>query len=106
MKFLPENRKKTMWSVALIAVFIGATIFVLKGSSGGNTAAPGPASTSPSNVSGSTPVPVNLGSAELLPYGSKIDTKVLNSDKFKALRPTPPLTVSPAQLGNANLFGK
>ena len=41
-----------------------------------------------------------------LPYGSKIETGILEEDKYQALKGQPPLTVTDAELGKDDLFAK
>lgn len=40
----------------------------------------------------------------LLPYGSQIDTGILNQQKFKALRAAPGVSITAEELGNQVLF--
>lgn len=113
MKFLPENKKKTIWSIVLIVVFLSATFFVLSlGSKKGPTLPPpgtpeagsAPA-TSPAAASSET-APQLSTSGPVLPYGSSLNLQILGSDQFKALRPAPALSVSPSELGKQDVFSQ
>lgn len=40
----------------------------------------------------------------LLPFGTKIDSRILNDDRFTSLRAAPKLSVSAEELGKSDLF--
>lgn len=124
MKFLPENRKKTIWALILLAVSAGGTIYLNffmgkkpapppsyppaitvdgepAGQEPGVTAVQPVLPTAPSATGEPASSP---GATALLPYGSKFDTGILESNKFKALRGVPRVDVTLEELGKLNPF--
>lgn len=117
MKFLPENKKKSLWSLVLLAVSVAGIFYVnffLK---------PGTNSVvvSDAEVKRASPTPTNIAkpgaSGEealaapklpsrggLLPYGNKIDSGILEGESFKVLKSPPAFSVSQEELGNSNPF--
>lgn len=89
-KFLPENKRKAVLYVLLL-VFASAGIvyvnFFL-------------------NRAPTAPSSQNLAEFEggLLPYGSKINPRILNDEKFKILKAFARVIVDPSLLGKPNLF--
>ncbi|MDP3993357.1 MAG: hypothetical protein Q8P75_00005 [bacterium] len=112
MKFLPENQKKTLWSIALLLISIGGIVYLnfFRGgpapeptqdmidqafqNSRGGSAGPAPVASPTSFQS----------SSSLLPYGDKIDTSIFELDKYTVLKRSPSLSVSPEELGKENIF--
>lgn len=103
MKLLPENKKKAFGSLAVLILLVAATAYVYTRTLG-RGGAPVTAPAAPVASRGSDLL-LPYG-RQMLPYGSQINTDVLNQDKFKALRPGPGLSVSSDQLGKADLFAK
>jgi len=111
MKFLPENRKKTLLALLALIVSLGGTVYLnfFYGK------APDALPLIPANIfsgdlgeisiPGSGPVADSQPSA-LLPYGSAIDTNVLEQEAFKALRSAPRVQVLPSELGKTNPFSR
>ena len=91
MQFLPENKKRTIVYLVSLALAVGGSAYLLLK----NPSAPPPP---PSVSTGGT------RSALLLPYGSQIDTALIQGDKFRALVAPPPLTVQPEEQGKTDLF--
>lgn len=118
MKFLPEERKKRFWSVAILLIAVGGTIYVQFFSGPAKNLRPKdtvyppavqPGSPAPPTAAGPASLPSAAGSAPrstLLPYGNTINTALFAQDKFKALKPAPPLSVRREELGVENLFGR
>lgn len=128
MKFLPENRKKTIWALALLLVSAGGTIYINFFTGNKNTASKSyppavipteggmttpdtaPAGTPPGGAStqmpGSpaAPTPAIPAKTELLPYGPKFDTSIFESEKFKVLKGVPPVSVTLEELGKTDPF--
>lgn len=93
MKFLPESNKRTIFSFILLILFVTATILVYQ------------KNTSPKALPSSlSQAPPSRPQPKLLPYGTKIDTKILESEKFKGLKSVPQVKVSQEELGKTNLF--
>jgi len=124
VKFLPENRKKTVGALALILVSIGGTVYInfFMGKSNVPTlpataptamdGAPAPQSDMPppggESPTGAPPATTGTGqsSTPLLPYGSKIDISIFDSDKFKVLKGIPRVEVTNDELGKIDPFKK
>lgn len=125
MKFLPENKKKKNWSIAILAISVAGIIYInfLTGAP-----AAGPVGSAPDdfvpggpgdpNVTAgaqgaenqprpeSAEAPQAAGTSKILPYGEKIDDSILNDPRFLKLKPVPDLTVSEEELGRSNLFSQ
>jgi len=121
MKFIPENRKKTIGALALLVVSLGGTIYInfFMGKSNapvpinpadlanlpGGVTLPG---VTPPPAAPGQPLPAGQPSAlrpsTLLPFGSKIDISIFDSDKFKALKGAPPVDVNLSELGKTDPF--
>ncbi len=94
---MPENRKRTViYLLVLLGLLVGIFWILSKNSS--------PASSTPQ--AGLAPGGLSSSSAarELLPYGSKLDTSILESEDFKALRAALPVGVTEEELGKSDLF--
>ncbi len=114
MKFLPENRKKTIGALVLLAVSLGGTIYI--NFFMGKNDAPLPpvfipavspaAQTQPTGTAppAATAQSPSMDASVLLPFGSRIDISVFESDKYKALKGVPPVSVSPGELGKTDPF--
>lgn len=117
MKFLPENKKKTIWSLILISLSLGGIIYLnffarkkppkvalppnynVLPSSDGTLAGVQPDAGKLPGASGVAISPQNL-----LPYGKILNTAILEQEKFKNLKAAPKLSVSEEELGKDNLF--
>lgn len=106
MKFLPEERKKRIWSLILLGgSILGIVYFNFLA-----TQTQAPPSTSlvappPPPAEGTTPIPlVKKPQAGLLPYGPSIELLILEQEEFQVLRSAPPLSVSAEELGKTDLF--
>lgn len=51
-----------------------------------------------------TDVSPSSTTSQILPYGSKLNLKILDQDLFRQLRPFTPVGVSPEELGRPNPF--
>ena len=117
MKFLPENKKKTLRSIALLIVSVGGIIYlnffrgraivqvpqavIDQAMQNSQAQRPGgPAGQTPAAL----PASFRPSSSALLPYGDKIDTSILELDKYAVLKRPPALTVFPDELGKENIF--
>lgn len=49
---------------------------------------------------------ISVPGTALLPYGSAINTAIFEQEKFKALKPAPPLSIKSEELGVEDLFGR
>lgn len=98
MKFLPQNKKKTWWSIALLIFSVGGIILTFS------------LNKQPISVEGPAPVsggtPPEESPEVLLPFGNKLDLRILSDEKFRALRSVPSLSVKVEELGKADLFVK
>lgn len=115
MKFLPDDKKKTIRSLLALAVAVGGIVY-FNFFAGANPQALPPRDTialpqagmppvapvAPASPSGGTAMRSQGG---LLPYGGKIDLGILDNPKFKILKSVLPLQVLPEELGRSNLFG-
>ena len=91
MEFLPETRgKKIAYLVLLLVAVIGIVYFNFFVKVGRPGALP----------------PTTLLDKSLLPYVDKIDTSILNDERFKALHPVPVLEVRDDELGKINPFAR
>lgn len=125
MKFLPENKKKTIILAFILLVSAAVIIYLnfFQGNRqrkasvnpekvaealnrGDEAARSGLPAANQSSQSSSGGVSDSSLFGGLLPYGSKIDIHILNSDKFKILRGVPKVTVSPEELGKDDLFAR
>lgn len=92
MKFLPENKRKTIVLSIVFVVLMAAIVYLnfFRGRQG----------------SPSAPQSRDLASVEggLLPYGSQINIRILRDERFTILRPGPELIVAPEELGKTDLF--
>src|SRR3989338_6498288 len=112
MKFLPENKKKTIRSLILLAISVAGIVY-FNFFSGPNSKL-NPAGTvyppaDPARESGASApaggAPLPFTSAKKA-IGDKIDTSILESEDFQALRSVPDLLVRPDELGKTNPFGR
>ena len=120
MKFLPEQKNKQIWSVALLLVSVAGIVYfnffsgpptaeLVSEEQIAKTMGLGKADASPdaSKPPSQTTIPVAKKSAGgLLPYGTKIETAVIEQEKFKNLKPAQPLSVKPEELGKDDLFAR
>lgn len=100
MKFFPENKKKTIVLTAIFIVALGGIVYVNFFSGRSGTALLPQTNESPARSGSASPV-----SGGLLPYGAKIDTRILDDERFAVLRPGPGVRVTAEELGQPNLFG-
>jgi len=120
MKFLPEQKNKQIWSVALLLIAVAGIVY-LNFFSGppkaelvseeqiAKTMTLGKADTAPDASqppSQTTSPAAKKSQGGLLPYGTKIETTVIEQEKFKILKPAPPLSVKPEELGKDDLFAR
>lgn len=111
MKFLPENKKKTLISVILIIISLGGMLWINFGKKprlSVPTRTDLSMSQQPvgSDIETMTQQPSQVGESNLLPYGAKINTKILKEERFQALKSAPKVTVSKEELGNADPFSQ
>ncbi|MDP3741005.1 MAG: hypothetical protein Q8R08_01620 [bacterium] len=94
MKFLPENKKKTIILSLVFAVSLGGIVYLnfFHGRQGAPPPLPPAAQDLTQAVGG------------LLPHGARIDTRVLQDDRFTILIRGPELIVKPEELGKSDLF--
>lgn len=114
MKFLPQDKKKSLRSGILLAISIAGIVYLNFFAAGETPAAPPPSPfasqptlpPAPGQTAASQPGPVPVAAKQsgVLPYGPKIDLSILENEKFKALRAAAPLTVRPDELGKDNPF--
>ncbi len=113
MKFLPEDKKKTVRALLILIVAVGGIVY-FNFFTGSKTEILPPTDTSQSAVPNASNLPaappVQLPSAlknqgGLLPYGGTIDLGILDDARFKSLKSTPPLEIFPEELGRPNPFG-
>lgn len=111
MNFFPENRKKTIIYMVVLLVAISGIVY-FNWFADSNLA---PLNTPNSNPTLVTPPPAGNNRSEdqvpsvkpkrgLLPFGSNVDTSLLNNAVFKTLRSAPQLEVAPEELGRKDLF--
>ncbi len=100
MQLSPENKKKTLWLVAVL-IFSAAGIIYINFFRGTLPTTSEPEET-PSNASQSATTTPQVE----LPYRNTIDLRILESPKFKALKTAPPVMVEKEELGKDNLFKK
>lgn len=121
MRFLPEQRKKTIQSLIILAVAVLGIVYFnfFMDPSTDNRRPPGEV-VKPAQILGQgnppgpqTQVPqgqdnVFLSSvkSKLLPYGARIDVGVLSKDAFKILKNFPKLSISPEDLGKSDPFSE
>lgn len=91
MKFLPQNRKKAILYAFVLLLASAGIIYINFFLGRGAETLPTP----------QTPTEFEGG---LLPYGSTINIRVLNDETFKVLKPFPPVSIDPSELGKSNLF--
>lgn len=108
MKFFPESRKKAIITAIALAVSLGGTIY-LNFFRGKFSAPPPldlrtPGAEGPGRAPEQVSSPASAGSSGILPYGAKLDTSILDSDKFKILKSAPPVNVSADELGKPDPF--
>ena len=95
MRFLPENKTKTILLVAVGGIcVIGIMYFLFF--FGRQPEIPNDALT--------TEEAQAVRQSEIMPYGPTFDTDILEQYKAKALRPVPVLEVLPQELGHTNPF--
>lgn len=94
MKFLPQNKKKTIGLLAVLLLTIAGIISV---NFGGSEPAE---KTAPQE----SPLPITSSSGRLVPFSREIDLKLLDTDKFKTLRAPVGISVTAEELGKTNLF--
>lgn len=111
MKFLPESKNKQIVLVVVLFVALGGIIYVNffmdksdPVSIGEPLSPPRITAGSPAGSGAGGEITVRQASPGLLPYGSEIDMRVLDSDKFKKLNDAPALIVRPEELGKPDLF--
>lgn len=117
MKFLPEDKKKTVRSLIALLVAVSGIVYfnffsgpkteILQPTDTVNVTPAAPAGRQ-ANLAGGQPPPAPppiQSQGGLLPYGGKIDLGILDNPKFKILKSTQPLGVAPEELGRQNLFG-
>lgn len=92
MQVLPENKKKTTVYLVILFLAVGASGYLWFASRSASVEPP------PSANTPRTP------SSQLLPFGNKIDTAPLESEKFRALVAPAPLVLTPEELGKTDLF--
>lgn len=92
MRFLPENRRKTILNVILLIAAMAGIVYFNFFLKKPKTAPP--------------PSPENLAEFRggLLPHGTKINMRILDDPRFKNLKPGPKVGVDPSQLGKTDLF--
>ena len=90
MQILPENKKRAAVYLVIFLLAVGASGYLLLA----NRPPPTPLLLTGTGVS----------SSQLLPFGSKLDLAVLQSEKFQALVASPDLSVRPEELGKTDLF--
>lgn len=119
MKFLPESQKKVIMSAVLVMVSLGGTIYLnfFYGKPQSVTPPPNvvPADQLGDQVgtgqlnppaSGETPaLPLSAAPSVVLPYGSVLDTTILDDERFRVLRSAPKVEIRPEELGKTNPFG-
>lgn len=115
MKLLVENKKKLYIYIGVIALCLGLMWWIwFGGGLGGSAPAPSvttlPTPTQSSMLAGgssasSTASRISGAQGKNLPYGSELNMKILNDERFKSLISGSFLGVFPAQLGRVNPFG-
>jgi hypothetical protein len=96
MKLAMDNKKKQYIYIAIIVACFGGTIWVWFGggiSFGGS---------GESNISLSAPT--SGSDNAILPYGTKFDTSILSDRRFKDLKDSDKLIITPEELGRPNPF--
>jgi len=97
MKIFPEDRKKMIWLFGILTIAVAGTIYF--NFFMGKTNEPIPIQFAVPDVD-----VLSKNSGTLLPYGDKIDTSILELDKYTVLKRPPALTVFPDELGKENIF--
>ncbi|OGE76039.1 MAG: hypothetical protein A3K06_02040 [Candidatus Doudnabacteria bacterium RIFCSPHIGHO2_01_52_17] len=92
MQILPENKKKTIIYLVILLLAAGASGYLWFTSRSAPVAPP---------QSANAP---RTPSSQLLPFGNKIDTAILDSERFRALVVPAPLVLTPEELGKTDLF--
>lgn len=101
MKFLPEEKNKKIWSLVLLLVSVAGIIYF-----NFTAKAPAPPGSYQTPVSSTESNSAKTAKSGLLPYGSKIDVKILEADDFKVLRAAPPLVIGSDEMGRDDLFSE
>ena len=117
MRLFPEQRKRTILSITLLLVSVAGIVYINVLRSGKAPAAVRSdgevyqTTPKPTKSQGLTsqkpgaPKPVaKRARGGLLPYGAKIDESILEQEKFRILKTSPTLEVSPEQLGKDDPF--
>lgn len=109
MRFLPEQKNKQIWSVALLLIAV-AGIAYFNFFSGPPKPQPPPKPVAAPPGAGAALPPakqvVKKSQGGLLPYGTNIEIAVIEQEKFKVLKPATPLLVAPEELGKEDLFSR
>ena len=103
MKFLPENKKKKIWTIGILAVSVLGIVYInlFTGPNGGGDLIVGE-----NDGTAAVASPVPRARSRLLPFGSLIDDSILSDERFMLLQAAPEFEVLPEELGNPNLFGQ
>ena len=117
MKFLPENKRKSLWSIIFLAVAVGGIFYVNLVLKPGAS----PVAVSDTEVKRATPRPTNVGQPAapgeeapsapklpsrggLLPYGNKLDQSILEGEAFQVLKSPPAFGIGQDELGKSDPF--
>lgn len=98
MRFLPEDKKRKIGSIIILLLAIGGTVYFLFFVNR-PAASPGLPPVASSEVTGQAPP------SELLPYGDRIRSELLEDERFKNLHAAPALELKPEEIGKTDLFG-
>lgn len=110
MRFLPENKNRALTFVGIIIVSVGGIIYF---NFFFGPPSPKPVSEAEIRAAAPPPAPQSESSKKLrylkpksgvLPYGTAVDTSVLDSEPFSILKPTARLELLDSELGKTNLF--
>lgn len=115
MKFLPEDKKKILWYAAIILVSLVGIVYINFFHGRPKIAVVDKDAVRKALESGAPPS--RLPSAQTSPSltseeemessrQAKIDTRVLESEKFKSLKAGPKVMIKPEELGKTELFSR
>lgn len=110
MKIMMENKRKQLAYIGIMLVCFGVTYWMWFGPKDG-TMTIDPAKIEQAMQQSGALVPQNSGGSviqpgtnEYLPYGSRFDIKILETEAYKNLITAPPLVVEDDELGRPNPF--